>query len=87
MIRDVAPSDFLTLIFAFRSQYLGSLSPAESTCQYRKYGKRPLSALCSVAALTGLVSFLSPYVLPLIPAYLGYLSGTTLNDGVAKTVE
>jgi cytochrome c-type biogenesis protein len=30
-------------------------------------------------ALAGLVSFLSPCVLPLVPPYLGYLSGTTIN--------
>ena len=39
-------------------------------------------------ALAGLVSFLSPCVLPLVPPYLGYLSGTTIEemmseDGVA----
>jgi cytochrome c-type biogenesis protein len=31
-------------------------------------------------ALAGLVSFLSPCVLPLVPPYLGYLGGTTLNQ-------
>jgi cytochrome c-type biogenesis protein len=31
-------------------------------------------------ALAGLVSFLSPCVLPLVPPYLGYLSGTTLEQ-------
>jgi len=30
-------------------------------------------------ALAGLVSFLSPCVLPLVPPYLGYLGGTTIN--------
>ena len=33
-----------------------------------------------VAALAGLLSFLSPCVLPLVPAYLGYLSGHTLRS-------
>lgn len=28
-----------------------------------------------IAVLAGLISFLSPCVLPLVPAYLGYLSG------------
>lgn len=37
----------------------------------------PISAL--IAFTAGLVSFLSPCVLPLIPAYLGYLSGTSLQ--------
>ena len=31
------------------------------------------------AILAGLLSFLSPCVLPLVPAYLGYLSGHTLG--------
>jgi cytochrome c-type biogenesis protein len=35
--------------------------------------------LAAVAA--GLLSFLSPCVLPLVPAYLGYLSGEGLNLG------
>jgi len=33
-----------------------------------------------IAFLAGLLSFLSPCVLPLIPAYIGYLSGTTVAD-------
>jgi cytochrome c-type biogenesis protein len=32
------------------------------------------------AALAGLLSFLSPCVLPLVPPYLCYLAGTTLED-------
>ena len=30
--------------------------------------------------LAGLLSFLSPCVLPLVPVYLGYLSGSTISD-------
>lgn len=33
-----------------------------------------------IAFIAGLLSFLSPCVLPLIPAYIGYLSGTTVAD-------
>jgi cytochrome c-type biogenesis protein len=33
-----------------------------------------------IALLAGLLSFLSPCVLPLIPAYIGYLSGTAIAD-------
>jgi cytochrome c-type biogenesis protein len=33
-----------------------------------------------VAILTGLVSFLSPCVLPLVPAYIGYLSGRAVRE-------
>ena len=28
----------------------------------------------------GLLSFLSPCVLPLVPAYVGYMTGTAVND-------
>lgn len=33
-----------------------------------------------VAVLAGLISFLSPCVLPLVPAYVGYLSGQAVNS-------
>ena len=33
------------------------------------------------AIVAGLLSFLSPCVLPLVPAYLGYLSGHTIQNG------
>jgi cytochrome c-type biogenesis protein len=49
-------------------------------------GTAGLSAAVTIpiAFLAGLLSFLSPCVLPLIPAYIGYLSGTTVADrGVA----
>jgi len=34
--------------------------------------------------LAGLVSFLSPCVLPLVPPYLGYLGGTTIDELAAE---
>jgi cytochrome c-type biogenesis protein len=33
-----------------------------------------------IAVLAGLISFLSPCVLPLVPAYVGYLSGQAINS-------
>lgn len=33
-----------------------------------------------IAFIAGLVSFLSPCILPLIPAFIAYLSGTSLNE-------
>jgi cytochrome c-type biogenesis protein len=36
-----------------------------------------------IAFLAGVLSFLSPCVLPLIPAYIGYLSGTAVTPGAA----
>jgi len=38
-----------------------------------------------IAFIAGLLSFLSPCVLPLIPAYIGYLGGTTVADGARAT--
>ncbi|MGA9532678.1 MAG: cytochrome c biogenesis protein CcdA [Anaerolineales bacterium] len=36
-----------------------------------------------LAFAAGLLSFLSPCVLPLVPAYLGYLSGQALGTAAA----
>jgi cytochrome c-type biogenesis protein len=36
-----------------------------------------------VAVLAGLLSFLSPCVLPLVPAYIGYLGGRAVNQASA----
>lgn len=33
-----------------------------------------------IAFIAGILSFLSPCVLPLVPAFLGYLAGTSLSD-------
>ena len=38
----------------------------------------------SVAFLAGLISFLSPCVLPLIPGYISYISGTSFDKLVEK---
>lgn len=37
-----------------------------------------------ISFIAGLVSFLSPCVLPLIPAFLAYLAGTSLNQNGAR---
>jgi cytochrome c-type biogenesis protein len=47
----------------------------------------PLLVAAGVAALVGLIGFLSPCVLPLVPGYLSYvagLSGTSTNDAHAR---
>ena len=38
----------------------------------------------TVAFGAGLISFLSPCVLPLIPGYISYISGSSLNDLIEK---
>lgn len=40
----------------------------------------PLLVAIPLAALAGLISFLSPCVLPLVPGYLGYVTGLTGAD-------
>ena len=37
-----------------------------------------------LAFSAGLISFLSPCVLPLIPGYISYISGSTLNELLEK---
>ena len=43
-----------------------------------------MSTTLSIAFLAGLISFLSPCVLPLIPGYISYISGTTFNQLIEK---
>lgn len=47
----------------------------------------PILLAVGIAALAGLVSFLSPCILPLVPGYLGYvtgLAGADLNDALNR---
>ena len=44
----------------------------------------PSSISYAAAAAGGLISFLSPCVLPLVPAYLCYIAGTSLDELVAE---
>lgn len=43
-----------------------------------------MSTTFSIAFLAGLISFLSPCVLPLIPGYISYISGTSYDKLVKK---
>ena len=43
-----------------------------------------MNTTLSIAFLAGLISFLSPWVLPLIPGYISYISGTSLEKLVEK---
>ena len=47
----------------------------------------PLLVAAGVAALVGLVGFLSPCVLPLVPGYLSYVAGLTGVDLADPTEE
>ena len=40
-----------------------------------------------IAFGAGLISFLSPCVLPLIPGYISYISGTTYNELLETNVK
>jgi len=42
----------------------------------------PTSISLGLAFLAGIVSFLSPCVLPVVPGYIGYLSGVSVSAGV-----
>ena len=43
-----------------------------------------MNTTLSIAFLAGLISFLSPCVLPLIPGYISYISGTSFNKLLKK---
>ena len=43
-----------------------------------------MTTTLSIAFLAGLISFLSPCVLPLIPGYISYISGTSFDKLVKK---
>ena len=43
-----------------------------------------MSTTLSIAFFSGLISFLSPCVLPLIPGYISYISGTSLEKLIEK---
>jgi cytochrome c-type biogenesis protein len=58
------------------------LASAATTFQHAASGSLLLAI--PVAALAGLVSFLSPCVLPLVPAYLSYVTGLSAADLAAE---
>ena len=43
-----------------------------------------MNTTLSIAFLAGLISFLSPCVLPLIPGYISYISGTSFNKLIGR---
>lgn len=76
-------SDQLTMLttqFAFLNQWVFVLEEALSTSVGvdTAFSAGALSA-APLAFIAGIISFISPCVLPLIPAYIGYLSGAALS--------
>jgi cytochrome c-type biogenesis protein len=43
-----------------------------------------MNTTLTIAFLAGLISFLSPCVLPLIPGYISYISGSSYNELISK---
>ena len=78
-------SDQLTMLasqFSFLNQWVFLLE--DSVSQTVEVNAAFSSGALSAAPLSfiaGIISFISPCVLPLIPAYIGYLSGAALSGG------
>lgn len=72
----------LTTQFAFLNQWVFLLEEALSSSVGvdAVFGAGALNA-APLAFIAGIISFISPCVLPLIPAYIGYLSGAALSGG------
>ncbi len=70
----------LTTQFSFLNQWVFVLEDALSTSigVDTAFSAGALSA-APLAFIAGIISFISPCVLPLIPAYIGYLSGAALS--------
>lgn len=70
----------LTARFAFLNEWIFALEEGISANIGTVDALAPsLVSAAPLAFLAGLISFVSPCVLPLIPAYIGYLSGATLG--------
>lgn len=74
----------LTTQFGFLNELVFGLEEwVSSSFGFSGFGSEGTSIFgaAPLALLAGIISFVSPCVLPLVPAYIGYLSGTTLNNG------
>jgi cytochrome c-type biogenesis protein len=63
---------------------MSGLVVASAATSFQHAANGSLALAIPVAALAGLVSFLSPCVLPLVPAYLSYVTGLSAADLAAK---
>jgi cytochrome c-type biogenesis protein len=71
----------LTTQFSFLNEFVFNLEDAlvgSSSIGGNIISASALAAI-PIAFMAGLISFISPCVLPLIPAYIGYLSGTAVS--------
>jgi cytochrome c-type biogenesis protein len=64
-------------VLDLETNFLGTLGIGESVIGMSLVAGAPL------ALFAGLISFLSPCVLPLVPAYIGYLSSTVVGQNKA----
>ncbi|MDW8352849.1 MAG: cytochrome c biogenesis protein CcdA [Anaerolineae bacterium] len=64
------------------SQLSASLAGTTFELETQLLGNAALSV--PVAAAAGLLSFLSPCVLPLVPAYIGFIGGVAVNDAARQ---
>ncbi len=70
------------LLFGYISQLSASFAGVSFELESQILGNAALSI--PVAAAAGLLSFLSPCVLPLVPAYLGFIGGVAVNDAARE---
>ena len=78
-------SDQLTMLasqFSFLNQWVFLLEESVSqTVEVNAAFKSGALSAAPLSFVAGIISFISPCVLPLIPAYIGYLSGAALSGG------
>lgn len=72
----------LALLFGQIAQLSASLAGLPFELESQVLGGAALSV--PVAAAAGVLSFLSPCVLPLVPAYLGFISGVAVNNATQQ---
>jgi cytochrome c-type biogenesis protein len=79
MIRLVESGHLLNFLSEYSHQRAGSRSSGERLCTRNDAGFMIHDVSIPAALIAGLVSFLSPCVLPLVPPYLVYLTGATIE--------
>jgi cytochrome c-type biogenesis protein len=76
----------LTTRFAFLNEWVFALEDWVSAASGTSGDVISLSLISGalLAFFAGLISFISPCVLPLVPAYLGFLTGAAVSNGQSK---